>query len=155
MNWEAIGAIGEVVGALGVIVTLVYLAAQIRQNTASIRASTLQDMSEASASLHDLLAANGELGRIFVSGTNDLATLGPEERIRFQFIMMAFLRRTENIHQQGRRNRVSDDEWAGLRASYLSIMTQPGFRQWWSENSQRFNPEFVAWLDQELKLRAG
>ncbi len=26
MNWEAIGAIGEIIGAFGVIVTLIYLA---------------------------------------------------------------------------------------------------------------------------------
>jgi hypothetical protein len=32
MNWEAIGAIGEVGGAIAVVATLLYLAAQIRQN---------------------------------------------------------------------------------------------------------------------------
>jgi hypothetical protein len=30
MNWEAIGAIGEVVGAAGVVATLLYLAVQVR-----------------------------------------------------------------------------------------------------------------------------
>ncbi len=34
MNWEAIGAIGEVLGALVVVITIGYLAVQIRQNTA-------------------------------------------------------------------------------------------------------------------------
>ena len=33
MNWEAIGAVGEVAGAAGVIATLGYLALQIRANT--------------------------------------------------------------------------------------------------------------------------
>ena len=33
MNWDAIGAIGEIIGALAVFLTLVYLATQIRQNT--------------------------------------------------------------------------------------------------------------------------
>ena len=33
MNWEAFGAIGEGVGAIGVILTLGFLALQIRQNT--------------------------------------------------------------------------------------------------------------------------
>ena len=37
MNWEAIGAIGEIVGATAVFVTLVYLAVQIRQNTKAQR----------------------------------------------------------------------------------------------------------------------
>ena len=32
MNWEAIGAIGEVAAAAGVIITLGYLALQIRQS---------------------------------------------------------------------------------------------------------------------------
>ena len=38
MNWEAIGAIGEVLGALGVIATLGYLAFQIRQNNSLLAA---------------------------------------------------------------------------------------------------------------------
>ena len=33
MDWNAVGAIGEAVGAVAVLVTLVYLASQIRQNT--------------------------------------------------------------------------------------------------------------------------
>jgi len=33
MNWEAIGAIGELTGAAGVILTLVYLSLQIQQNS--------------------------------------------------------------------------------------------------------------------------
>ena len=30
MNWEAIGALGEMIGAVAVVVSLVYLAVQIR-----------------------------------------------------------------------------------------------------------------------------
>ncbi len=37
MNWEALGAIAELIGGLGVIATLAYLAIQIRQNTRSMR----------------------------------------------------------------------------------------------------------------------
>ncbi len=36
MNWDAIGAVGEIVGAAGVILSLVYLAAQIRHNTKQV-----------------------------------------------------------------------------------------------------------------------
>ena len=37
MNWEAIGAVGEILGAIAVLLSLAYLAVQIRQNTASVR----------------------------------------------------------------------------------------------------------------------
>jgi hypothetical protein len=42
INWDAIGAIGEIVGALGVMVTVGYLAIQVRQNTFASRAQTYQ-----------------------------------------------------------------------------------------------------------------
>jgi len=37
INWEAVSAIAGLLGALGVIVTLIYLAAQIRQNNKQLR----------------------------------------------------------------------------------------------------------------------
>ncbi len=33
MNWEAIGAIGEMAGAVAVVLTLIYLSVQVRQNS--------------------------------------------------------------------------------------------------------------------------
>ena len=40
MNWDAIGAIGEVFGGAVVVVTIVYLAIQIRQNRQAVQAET-------------------------------------------------------------------------------------------------------------------
>jgi hypothetical protein len=145
MSWEAVGAIGEVVGALGVIATLGYLAVQIRQNTASVRASTAQAMFEASAGLHDLCAADSELGRIFLRGAEDQGNLKPGEQVRFHFLMMSFLRRLENIHHQGVSGRLHEDDWSGLRTSALGVLAQPGARAWWTENADRFNPKFAEW----------
>lgn len=154
MNWDAIGAIGEVVGAAGVIVTLGYLAVQIRQNTASVRAAAVQALTEASASFNDLLASNADLARIIVSGAGDLDSLQLEEQPRFGFALLALLRRVENIQRQTHRGRLSREDWAGIYASTMFLMSQPGCRNWWAENSQRFNPDFSAWLDRQLEKHA-
>ena len=52
MNWEAIGAIGEITGATGVIISVAYLAIQIRKNTASLNADIT--MSYINSHLHAL-----------------------------------------------------------------------------------------------------
>ena len=44
MNWDAIGAVGEVLGALAVVLTLAYLAIQIRQNTAIAKMAAMQNI---------------------------------------------------------------------------------------------------------------
>jgi len=154
VNWDAIGAIGEVVGAAGVIITLGYLAVQIRQNTASHRATAVQALTEASASFNDLLASDADLGRIILTGAVDLDSLPLEEWPRFGFALLALLRRVENTERQTRQGRLSREDWAGIHASTMFLMSQPGCRSWWAENSQRFNPDFSEWLDRELEKRA-
>ncbi len=37
MDWNALGAIGQIVAAAGVIISLVYLSRQIAQNTRSLK----------------------------------------------------------------------------------------------------------------------
>ena len=56
MNWEAIGAIGELVGAVGVIATLAYLAVQIRQNSQAVRSSTRSDIAKTQMEINFILA---------------------------------------------------------------------------------------------------
>ena len=45
MNWDAIGAIGEVAGALVVIVTLIYLSRQVRNNLIESRLAAVHELS--------------------------------------------------------------------------------------------------------------
>ena len=42
MNWDAIGTIGELVGALSVLLTLIYLAKQIKDNSNLLTISAYQ-----------------------------------------------------------------------------------------------------------------
>jgi hypothetical protein len=46
MNWEAIAAISQIVAAIGVIITLVYLAVQVRGSTKVASAQARHSISE-------------------------------------------------------------------------------------------------------------
>ena len=56
MNWDAIGAIAELVGAVGVIATLVYLARQINQNTSTVRSAAAAAHAQANQTLNVMLS---------------------------------------------------------------------------------------------------
>jgi len=61
MNWEAIGAIAEMLGSIGVLATLIYLAIQIRVNSREVSDNTVQQVLERSvANLSDSLIAGHE-----------------------------------------------------------------------------------------------
>ena len=61
MNWEAIGAVGEVAGAIGVIVTLAFLATQIRQNTTVAKATTRRTLADGMQRLGSYADENDEI----------------------------------------------------------------------------------------------
>ena len=56
MSLEDLGNIGEFVGAMAVVFSLIYLAIQIRQNTAAVR----------TASRQDIVSGYREQGRLFL-----------------------------------------------------------------------------------------
>ncbi len=114
MNWEALGAIGETLGALGVIVTLVYLAIQIRQNTQSMhegrRLTLAQTYQMRADALQDMLvqAATSSIGGIIVKLTeagypedfSALDQLDAEELGRFRLWQIAQQSHWDNMHYQ-------------------------------------------------------
>lgn len=60
MTIENLGNIGSFIGGIGVVITLVYLATQIRQNTRSLRLTSIQQIMGTSASLNEM-ASNGPI----------------------------------------------------------------------------------------------
>ena len=91
MNWEAIGAIGESIGAAAVVISLVYLAVQIRQSSAQTRLNTkamharaYQDLLDLYATVHLNVSTNTELRRVLLKGRDGgLEGLSLEEQMQF------------------------------------------------------------------------
>jgi len=54
MDWNAVGAVGEVAGAIAVLVTLVYLATQVRHSSQQTRLALSQARTEANRALISL-----------------------------------------------------------------------------------------------------
>jgi hypothetical protein len=60
MNWEAIGAIAELVGAGAVVLTLIYLSIQLRQNTVQVTHSAMATIAFTALLLNGGMKVDGE-----------------------------------------------------------------------------------------------
>ena len=145
---------GELIAAIATVVMLAYLAIQIRQNTTSVRASTLQSAVQFSAGLLESLYRDPELALLFDRGREDPQSLNDAERARFFYFMLAFVRIAQNAHHQFEQGLMSQDVWDGYRESTLRMLEQPGARHWWADNDARFSASFRTFLDSELERRA-
>ena len=107
MNWEAAGTITEVISALAVVVSLVYLATQIRQNTNAAKAGTSFSVNTALTSMNDALRSNAELADFWIRGCQSLDSLSGIERVRFTSHMLELLNLAVYIDQL-EQQRLSD-----------------------------------------------
>jgi RNA polymerase-interacting CarD/CdnL/TRCF family regulator len=81
MNWEAIGAIGEIVGAFAVVVSLIYLALQIRHSRKAAEAQSTISTADMASRWRGMLLQNSDLSDTLAKA-NSNETLSPSERIK-------------------------------------------------------------------------
>ncbi|MBM89375.1 MAG: hypothetical protein CMQ41_13465 [Gammaproteobacteria bacterium] len=93
MNWEALGAIGEIIGAAAVLATLFYLAAQIKTQNRQLEKSNENVTAQLSIDINNMLINNSDVlmrdnkfARIYQKGMSN-QLLDEVEKLQFsQFI---------------------------------------------------------------------
>ncbi len=150
MNWEAIGAIGDFVGGLAVVLTLIYIAFQVRQssrqleqNSRALATSSYQLAGQGFNKWFALIIQDEAIANLWRRGLTG-ESLNPTDKMRF--ISMANMLCTtleNNFHQYQlgthRRNTLELGKHTWLR-----ILTSPGGNAWWiREGRNGFTPEFV------------
>ena len=71
MNWDAIGASAEMLAAVGVIISLLYVASQIRQNTAANRISRYDTFVHAVSDIRKIIIENEDVASIWERGLRE------------------------------------------------------------------------------------
>ena len=143
MNWDAIGAVGEVLGAIAVVGTLAYLALQIRQNTERERLSQEFVSNQYFNELRVLIASDPEIAEIEMKGVSDLASLSDLERRRFDELLISWVWAMQKFFHQHQSSMVSVA--IGFQEAGLPFMGRrfrgAGFLEWWSYARDEFSAD--------------
>ena len=157
MNWDAIGAIAELIAAIGVIGSLIYLAKQINANSDNIAQNTRALVSDRDVSSNEAvmdilgsLAKEPELSALVMKGGLDVEPLSDLESFRYS----AFLSSTFESHQtffiQHIKGSVSDELWDYYSGVMDRNLRFPGDSKWWRRHSSHFNPRFADYIHAKL-----
>jgi hypothetical protein len=150
MDWDAIGAVGEIIGALAVLVTLVYLARQIRQNTGALRAAALNSSIQAASLIRSEMFNSEELSELFLLGSSRPDELDEVQAYRFRNIVSNMLWAIWNFYSQYRYADLSDEAWQSQKYVIVRILSTPGGARYWEQSKQEFDTQFVEVIDQIL-----
>ena len=150
MNWEAIGAIGELVGGLAVVLTLVYIAFQVRQsskqidqNTRALEASTFYAAGEGFHKWWALVIQDEAVASLWQRGVAGEA-LDPADKLRFSSMAMMLFTALENNFHQLQLGSLSRNTLELAKPQWERFLISPGGSAWWKRHGRgTFTPEFV------------
>ena len=158
MNWEAIGAIGEVVGALGVILTLGYLAYQIRQNTIQLEQSTLASKAAAQNASNEALRENRkalfqseQMAEIWYNGNENPEDLDAISKLRYRLVIQNVTDVMLEIYTQTLTTGISPETWNTQGITLVTrVLATTGGQWFWAAYSDNYPADFRAEVDRIL-----
>lgn len=147
MNWEAIGAAGEILGALAVIASLLFIGVQIRNNTRATQAAASHNVTDTFISIAKSIAADPELARIWAQQTTDISVLSTNDLQRLIPINVIVLKSFEDAFHHRQMGQMSDEMWDGWQALILTICNYAGIRHYWEQRKTFFSRTFQEFVD--------
>ena len=138
MNWEAIGAVGEIVGAIAVIATLFYLAIQIRYQTVSNNVSLQEGVLEGYNQANRIFAESEELSGIFFKGLHHPDELSDNQVVQFQFMLRLFVNQFLKIYRLHEQGLLSKEDWEGHASFGSFFLNTPGGKRFRESHGEAF-----------------
>ncbi len=142
MNWDAIGAVGEILGAAAVVISLGYLAGQIKSNTRALRRAASRDAVAGVNEWFSKVTVDNDTANLFARGVESFSKLDPDEAVRFRFIYFQLFKVFEDLHFQFEERLLDHEQWEGWRWAASQYLASPGGREYWKMVDRAFSSRF-------------
>ncbi len=153
------GAIGELVGGVAVIVTLIYLAFQIRQNTRqfsrSVEATQLAAFErnvESSSHIRELLLLHPDLIALLLKGYDSYKELDTSEKVRFGMLLRNMFSAGQGVYVRLLSVEHDPRDFEGIARVTDEILVHRGVREWLENNEPDWRPAFREFVDERLAV---
>ncbi|MBL4709272.1 MAG: hypothetical protein JKY48_12625 [Flavobacteriales bacterium] len=148
MNWDAIGAIAELLASITVIVTLIYLATQVRQANTNLHIAATQAMADFQTAWLRSLRSDEKLYSIYRQGLKDREALSPVDRGRFDLLLLEMLNHVDSAYHQYRAGAMNEDQWQSLVRSFRTAVDFPGAYASWQLQKAICTDVFRDYIDE-------
>lgn len=146
MNWDAVSSVAEIVGAVAVVVSIIYLARQVKQSNKTTEAATALEISRLLAEWHGRLNQTPELAHILIRGTKDDSDFSDQDRARFLATVAELFLLFEAMHQQYKLGFLTDDAWTPLERAVARLVSSAPIQVWWDSEIAFNSEEFRAYV---------
>jgi hypothetical protein len=146
-----LGNLGDFIGGVGVIVTLAYLALQIRRNTLEVRAASLDSVANSHMEFQRSVWSDPVLNKLWFDGYTGKVKLAEEESRRFLFMLVSCARHWERAYYRARGGTLDETSWSGIHRELVGVFANPGAKAYWQLVKYMFPPDFVDFAEKATR----
>ena len=151
MNWEAIGAFAELLAAVAVVLSLIYVAIQIRESSKITKATSAQSLLEGSSLIWQQAMYNPEAIALRVKITSGEARFTPEELANLGLLSQQILNHQQMafiLHEEGM---LREDVYEMYRSRARTVHKMiPVFDAIWPALKENYLPKFQVWVEETM-----
>ncbi|MBL4783691.1 MAG: hypothetical protein JKX92_15770 [Porticoccaceae bacterium] len=154
MSLQNLSAISEIIAALAVVISLIYVAKQIRQNnrqleenTHAARASSIFSGLQLISDSRMAIFNNSEMADICYRGFENPEDLSDVETLRFRLLFSNVADALFNTFSQTKASGFSPETWAAQEIMAARIIGTAGGRWFWSNYGHEYREDFQIEID--------
>ena len=148
---QTLANIGEIIGAVTVVLSLIYLAVQIRQSTQAQRTENYSRALDRLAAMQSSMSQDDEFSLMISIGAVDTKKLTPEERVRFTWSMYEAFGAFEFMFRASKTDAISEEVWRRWSVAADWWLTFPGVQTWWTSRPIPFTDSFTSFVESLLE----
>ena len=155
MTIETIYYVGQTIAAIAVIVSVLYLAAQVKQNTEAVGRGTFEAaIGRVTEHVCSEIASSDASAGIYYQGLEDFDELSPVEQLRLRYLMMKLLLSYEPTIDTHRRSPglIKPSVIDVVNHTIRQHLSTSGGSRWWNlDGKQWFAADYRDYIDQLLR----
>lgn len=143
MSLENIVLFSEIMASLAVVITLVYLAKQVRQSTRVNKAAARHSLSQFALELSKFRAEHADRWAKVMQQEE----LSPEDLEFRNWNHMMLLLHAETYFHHYKLQLMPDNHWDNYAKFIIAALDTPGFKKYWQEVGFAFSEDFSKWMN--------
>lgn len=155
---EEWAAIAEIIGGLAVLVSLIYLAWEVRQNTRQLemnlvseRLMAFERTVEISNGMRELFITNAEVAGLFRRGLRSYNDLEKLERFRINMLFRNLFSQFQSSHVRNITWESDRELLTGQESFMDGLLDFRGIQEWLAVEEMDWHPRFREFVDERLR----
>jgi hypothetical protein len=149
LSFQEWGTVAEIFGALAVIVSLLYVAVQIKQNNRINQGIAIQQTYASTQEIYSWYANNSDANELLAKFSQG-ETLTLPEFVRIQSLMMGMVEQYEVYFILNKLKMMDEETFHSFFKKLATVLGTPSARQWFTDNRTYFRRDFVEFVNNFL-----